>query len=30
MAEIEISILSRQCLKQRIVTLDRLQQVSQQ
>ena len=30
MAEIEISILSRQCLKQRIATTDRLQEVSQQ
>lgn len=30
MAEIEISILSRQCLKQRIATTERLQQVSQQ
>jgi hypothetical protein len=30
MAEIEISILSRQCLKQRIATLDRLQAVSEQ
>jgi hypothetical protein len=29
MAEIEISILSRQCLKQRIGTIDHLQQVSQ-
>ncbi len=29
MAEIEISILSRQCLKQRIGTTDRLQQVSE-
>jgi hypothetical protein len=30
MAEIEISVLSRQCLKQRIGTIDRLREVSQQ
>ncbi len=30
MAEVEISILSRQCLKQRIATTDRLQDVSEQ
>jgi hypothetical protein len=30
MAEIEIAILSRQCLKQRIATIDRLQAVSEQ
>lgn len=30
MAEIEISILSRQCLKQRIATTERLQDVSEQ